>query len=458
MGDVVIPPVPSDEKAIASQSRISSSPALKPDLQHRLHPGHVTRELVETTETKALTHHEEAVEALVDKVLKVTCTMALILWIVGAIVLSLVTDSGPFYTFIGLSPLLLTIGVTYILIDRYHMESGFLMVFPFIFTGAFLVVGFAGMLGSLDFMTLSTVNIVLGLLFEAILVMQHSFVRREHETKAGEKTESAVERVEETVEVTSEEKAPEIDLGLEITREPKPEEPKVIIVPMDQKAPPLPPKFLLDTDEDVSKFLSNIEDKAKAINAVIGRVYSVRRGGVESLRKKIRIDSEHYNEFNELKDKHPSRRRAAAVRLLKKIKEKLVALGKKEVEVFDKSELESLLKLERDASGNDKVIEVLAKNDSDPVKTYHEGALQFCEDALKDLEAVIEQQKASEPKKGKKPSHHKAHHPASHLHAQAHSHASSKVHAAKKALSKKHHKMSPEKKKHKEAMKKLSLH
>jgi hypothetical protein len=234
------------------------------------------------------------------------------------------------------------------------------MVFPFIFTGILLMLGFANMLPGMDFMTLASVNVVFGLLFEASIVAHHGILKHVN-SKSDEKTETEVE--------------------------------KKIVVKLD--------------DEGIKHFVSSIEDKAKAINAVIGRVYNVRRGGTEGIRKKIRIDSENYNEINELKNQPREKRRVLAIELLRKIKDKLDSLAEPERIVFDKHELKNLISLEHDLNGNDRVLDVLIKNDKDPVKSYYDGAVEFCDDALDELVAneLEDMKQRSEERKQRKVLH-----------------------------------------------------
>lgn len=273
----------------------------------------------------------------VHKVIRATCLVALVLWFVIIVFLSIVTRSNPFNTLLGLSPVLLTIILTYILVDKYHMENGFLLILPFILTALLYMLGKGGMMEGIDYSTLSGVNIIFGVLFEAVILVHYNILRKQEEV--------------ETKKVKEE---------------------KLVIK--------------LDNEEGVKTFVSCIEDKVKAINAAIGRVYSVRRGGTEPLRKKIKIDAAHYNEFNELKNEKPAQRKATAIKLLNKIKDRLELLQKPEKEVFDKDDMDSLLRIERDKKGNDKVINVLIKSDKDPVKAYYEGAMKFCEGAIKVLE------------------------------------------------------------------------
>ncbi|MFH0870122.1 MAG: hypothetical protein V1866_03635 [archaeon] len=362
-GQVVIPPAPSPEKEklkkslLHIESNISSASA-KIDA--------VKEETTTTTKTHSVEHELE--QHTTHHIIRTTCLIALVLWFFLIIMLSMVTESSPFSTMMGLSPVLFTIIVSYILVDHYHLESGFLMVFPVIFTGIFLLMGMGHMLGGVDYMNLSVVNIVFGLLFEAAITMHHSLLKKHMQ----EMHEAHIVEEKKTETIVS----PEADAAKKELGEVKKElaSVKKMIVK-------------LDSEDDVKKFIASIEDKAKAINAVIGRVYSVRHGGTESLRKKIKIDPEHYNEFNELKDQAPNKRKAAAISILNKINGTLDVIEKQEKEVFDSSDLSGLVRLERAARGYDRVIDVLAKNDSDPVKLYYDGAREFCREALSALEA-----------------------------------------------------------------------
>lgn len=355
---VIIPPVPSADKERLKKSLLSiesniSSASAKIDAVKE-----------ETTTTKTYSVEQELKQHTTHHIIRTTCLIALVLWFFIIIMLSIVTESSPFSTMMGLSPVLFTIIVSYILVDYYHLESGFLMVFPVIFTGIFLLMGMGHMLGEVDYANLSVVNLVFGLLFEAAITMHHSLLKKHLQE------EHVVEEKKTEIVVSPGSDAAKKEL-VEVKKE------LASVKKMIVK---------LDSDEDVKKFIISIEDKAKAINAVIGRVYSVRHGGTESLRKKIKIDPEHYNEFNELKDKAPSKRKSAAVSILNKINSTLDVIEKPEKEVFDSTDLKGLLNLQRDTRGYDRVLDVLAKNDSDPVKLYYEGAREFCKEALNALE------------------------------------------------------------------------
>jgi hypothetical protein len=355
--DVIIPPVPSRKNKPVDKptdDSISINYELPAFEEHELgvsHDEELEKELEHKIETdEAKPEYAQLPFEVAHKVIRATCLIAMVGWFVLIVFLSIITDSNPFNTLVGLSPVILTIIVTYILVDKYHLESGFLMIFPLIFTGILFMLGVANLLDGIKYGLLSSVNIIFGLLFEAAVLVQYSLLRRQRKIKRKEEPEEVKEVILE-----------------------KPEIKKTIVQ--------------LEDDEGVKSFVSSIEDKAKAINAVIGRVYSIKHGGSDELRKEIRIDAEHYNEFSELKNEKPDLRKPAATRLLRKIKERLELLQRPEVELFGKKELASLINLQREPEGRDAIIDVLMKNDKDPVSTYYQGALDFCDEALKELTA-----------------------------------------------------------------------
>jgi len=370
--DVLIPPVPSKY----TPNKLEEEPEAEQELpvfeEHEISQRAETsaEASVETsTETKVkskktTTEYEQLPFDVVHRFIRGMCFFSLIMWVAIIVFLSIITQSTLTNTLVGLSPVLLTIIVTYILVDKYHLESGFLMIFPVIFTGILFMLGMAHLLESINYRILSSVNIIFGLLFEAIITLNYSFMARKRRVKKQEVKEEEI-REEKQEELQQEEKIEVQEIK---------EEKKAIIK--------------LDDEESLKTFVSSIEDKAKAINAVIGRVYSVKHGGTEDLRKKVKIDSEHYNEINELQNEELDKRKETAILLLKKIRDRLGLLQKPENEVFERSEVRDLETLERDDKGKDDIIDVLMRNDKDPVAVYYQGAIDFCEEALKELEAA----------------------------------------------------------------------
>ena len=137
--------------------------------------------------------------------------------------------------------------------------------------------------------------------------------------------------------------------------------------------------------EDLGKYIASIEDKSKALNFAIGRVYGKRHGGSKEMRELIKIKSEWYNEFSNIDKNDQVNRYGIARKLIERILAVLNKLELKENEVFEQFEARNL---KRSVDGSDKIIDVLVANENDPVQTYYESAIEFCnkaKDALKKL-------------------------------------------------------------------------
>ncbi|MBW2982920.1 hypothetical protein KY327_01300 [Candidatus Woesearchaeota archaeon] len=130
-------------------------------------------------------------------------------------------------------------------------------------------------------------------------------------------------------------------------------------------------------DEDLPSFIASIEDKGKALNFAIGRVYNAYHGGAKQLRDRIKIEQEWYDRFSHIPSDPSKVDFDALIVLIRKIESRLKLLEKTEAEVFGQAH-KDFKNLIRDSAGKDRVIDVLDRNDKDPVKTYVEGALEFC--------------------------------------------------------------------------------
>jgi len=137
-----------------------------------------------------------------------------------------------------------------------------------------------------------------------------------------------------------------------------------------------------EEEKTIEHHLRSIEDKCKAINFVIGRVYRSSNGGTTSMRDDIRIPSELYNEFERAVKEGTKEQMIDA---LDKIGRSLLNLQKTETEVFGEraSHLKNLV---RDEHGNSRIIDVLTHNDNDPVMNYYADALE----AYKEIRSKIE--------------------------------------------------------------------
>lgn len=145
---------------------------------------------------------------------------------------------------------------------------------------------------------------------------------------------------------------------------PPPEETKVIIVEKQQQAIP--------------DLVKTVEDRCKAINFVIGRVYRVNTGAHARLRDKIKIPSEWYNELTEALAM-PHGQESVVHEMVVKIKNRLELLSLPENMVFTDAEVRGLKNISREADGQTAILAVLAENDSDPVQGFHAAGLEYCD-------------------------------------------------------------------------------
>ncbi len=146
-------------------------------------------------------------------------------------------------------------------------------------------------------------------------------------------------------------------------------------------------KALEMKEEELDKLrehVQSIEDKSKALNFVIGRVYCGKHGGNKLIRSRIQVEKDLYNEFSKLNVNNPQDK-AKAWNILNRIKSKLEHLEMREIDVF-REECYKFVNIKRMSNGSETVIKILARNDKDPVETYLKGAKNFCIEALKALQ------------------------------------------------------------------------
>lgn len=128
---------------------------------------------------------------------------------------------------------------------------------------------------------------------------------------------------------------------------------------------------------NLTEYIQGIEDKCKAINFVIGRVYSNRNGGNRILRDRLKVHAKWYNDFSKISEDFNDKKKEDALILINMILERLNELWNKEKDLFESTCYE-LKNLKRNPNCNDKIINVLIANDNDPIRTYFESALDFC--------------------------------------------------------------------------------
>lgn len=148
-----------------------------------------------------------------------------------------------------------------------------------------------------------------------------------------------------------------------------------------------PQKVVIEKPElNIQEYIASIEDKSKALNFVIGRTYNKYHGGSLELRKSINLKAEWYNELSEALQNEEKSDNLRLFMIIENIEKHLGRLKMRERDVFSPKQLESLKNLDRDLDGNDNILDVLIKNDADPVELYFKGIQEFCDTIRKELE------------------------------------------------------------------------
>lgn len=140
---------------------------------------------------------------------------------------------------------------------------------------------------------------------------------------------------------------------------------------LEKKIEHLEHKF--EPPKDLHVTLRTIEDKCKAMNFVIGRVYSDKRGGSKDIREQLRINKEWYNVFSAIAQDPTTAESGELKGVLHQIMDRLKVLESKETEIFKPRA--GKIALERSAT--DSILDVLEKNDKDPIRDYHAQAKEI---------------------------------------------------------------------------------
>ncbi|MFO7710369.1 MAG: hypothetical protein R6V53_01245 [Candidatus Woesearchaeota archaeon] len=138
-----------------------------------------------------------------------------------------------------------------------------------------------------------------------------------------------------------------------------------------------------NTEKNIETYIQAIEDKAKALNFVIGRVYSNKHGGSAKLREKIRIPKEMYNLFSEIPPDQISQNLKTLRQAVGAIYKQLEKMNESQTKVFGHANFYNITH-----DPNDRIIDVLIDNDKDPVATYYQSAMEFCSKALSEIDMI----------------------------------------------------------------------
>jgi hypothetical protein len=144
------------------------------------------------------------------------------------------------------------------------------------------------------------------------------------------------------------------------------------------------------TEKELSGYMRSIEDTSKALNFAIGRVYSNKRGGSPQIRDKIKINNEWYNLIADIGRGNMIERLPELRNAIYQIGSRLNTMYLTEKQVFPITYVKKF-NLEHDINGEEKIIDVLAKNDKDPISLYYQTAVDYCNKAIIDIDSITMQ-------------------------------------------------------------------
>ena len=257
------------------------------------------------------------------------------------IITSISTDAPLLFVMIGFLPSLVTIILSLIIYEESFHHKISIWFVPLILAASFFFIGtnYEYMNNSMDVATLTSLNIVFSLIYLAIFFSIIQITKPSKKRKIEKKEEK---------------------------------EEKVIIIEKP--------------NVDIQEYIASIEEKSKALNFVIGRTYNKYHGGTLEQRQQINLKAEWYNELSEALQNEESADKMRVFMIVENIEKQLEKIKKPEKEVFTEKQLQNLKNLDRDINGNDTILEVLMKNDADPVELYYKGMQEFCETIRRELE------------------------------------------------------------------------
>ena len=291
----------------------------------------------------------------------VSASLLLLLYIFILFGLAQLTNSGIDKVFIGLLPLLFYLLLLIAVFYYFSLNVYFILFGPLVLCGIFIslwAVQESGLLAEIDGPQVAVLNLLLAYVISAAVffsrvIYSHNAKKQKHYYELSQRYIKEIEQLKETISRVQKE----------------------------------------NIEKNLVTSLQSIEDKCKAINFVIGRVYSAKKGGNSKLREKIAIKPDIYNLFSEIAADFKKEDGSKLNGVLNEITNSLLHLELTEKEIFSPIKIPKL-NLIRDHGGNDKVIDVLAKNDRDPILGYHSEAKEIC----KNLSSSLENLKITKPK------------------------------------------------------------
>jgi len=317
--------------------------------------------------------------------------VATILYVGTLLLLSLLTETSIFIVFVATLPLLLFIISLFYLL-RIDVDALLLWFMPLIFPLVFLAIWHTKtfkILNATDGPTVAVINIFISYVINIFILLiigvgkgadtiREKREKRHHEENKEEHTHHVHALKEELDSVKEQLHHTKKTLDDAHTK-------------LDEAKDELrAAKDLVVSKENFNVTLRGIEDKCKAINFVIGRVYSDKRGASPEVRDTLKINPEWYNTFSEITADFKDEEKHKLQGVLHNVMDRLLKLEQKENEVvkLNIGTLPVFRKL------GDSVLEVLARNDKDPLTEYHKEAKEICIKTLKYLETIDSEESA----------------------------------------------------------------
>lgn len=327
----------------------------------------------------------------------VALIVALVLYIGTVLSLSLLTETSIFVVFVATMPILLYL-IAFFYLVKIDPHMGLLWVLPLVFPIIFLLIWYSKtlyVLNMTDGPTVAVINILISYAINIFILLIMGFGRREpREKRVAHQTSHVVHHVHSGAVPEHNELRKELDDARMLLHDTKSrldeahtklaatkaelDETKNVL--QENKNIINEAKNIIINKENFTVNLRGIEDKCKAINFVIGRVYSDKKGASPKIRAGLRIDSELYNSFSEITSDFKDEQATKLFNLLKKIHDRLGRLEMREKDLLTIGDAK--LPVARTADGSDRVIDVLINNDKDPVADYHADAKEVCEKVM----------------------------------------------------------------------------
>lgn len=295
-----------------------------------------------------------------DEIARKLIIVSSVFFIISIVFLSIVTDTRVSLVFLGMTPLLVYTITFFIMYIYRQLSHPVVWILPVLFPLLYLIMWNSNQIALISGMD-GPIIAVLNILFCYGLNALYFLVYKKKRKKIVSKTNKDQKRYDEWMKYYHESARYHMGEAQKLRHQLESYKRELEI-----------------NKNNFSVKLRGIEDKCKALNFVIGRVYSDKNNGNASIRDKLKIDRELYNSFSTIKANFEEKHAKHLLDVLTKIYLKLTTLEMTEEKVFGKEIHEEL---DRDL----KIIEILDKLDKDPVMESFDEAKEVCVSVIKFL-------------------------------------------------------------------------